>query len=198
MFNLARENIFWSSIRATPYAYFIYGLFNLLNNTSYTNIYYLSAYIFVFISNGIFKHTSKFIYNTLDTDYIFPIGQGSRPTNCTNSGTFLLVSNPESKSYGMPSGHSQLAWFFSTYIILDILLDSKELTDDTIRNINIDTSKSIRILLLIILALTVGYSRVYIDGCHTLGQVSVGGIIGIVFAFLAYYLKFYIKSKIVN
>ena len=70
--------------------------------------------------NMLLKVLSKGTYNAIDTDYIFPFGQGSRPVGATNCGTFAFVSNPDALSFGMPSGHSQLAWFFSTYFILKI------------------------------------------------------------------------------
>jgi membrane-associated phospholipid phosphatase len=35
----------------------------------------------------------------------------------------------------------------------------------------------------------VSYSRVYIDGCHTIQQVIVGGLLGVLIGFLIYYYE---------
>ena len=38
-------------------------------------------------------------------------------------------------------------------------------------------------------AVYISYSRVYIEGCHTLQQVTVGGFIGIIFGLLIAYFE---------
>ena len=81
------------------------------------------------------------------------------------------INNKISNSYGMPSGHSQIAWLFTTYSIL---------------NLQNHKYKSMKILLLIILASMTSYSRVYWSNCHTIQQVLVGGLIGIFFGYQAY------------
>jgi len=35
----------------------------------------------------------------------------------------------------------------------------------------------------------VSYSRVYIEGCHTIQQVVVGGMLGVLIGFLIYYYE---------
>jgi len=114
-----------------------------------------------FIKNNIFRPIMK--------DKSFPIlGFGVRPQN-KNCG--LFINNKISNSYGMPSGHSQIAWLFTTYSIL---------------NLQNHKYKSMKILLLIILASMTSYSRVYWSNCHTIQQVLVGGLIGIFFGYQAY------------
>ena len=66
-------------------------------------------------------------------------------------------------------------------IILDILYTSNH------KNINI-SDLSINITILLSYALVNSYSRVNIEGCHTTGQVVVGGILGIIKAVLLYSL----------
>jgi membrane-associated phospholipid phosphatase len=188
-FNSIRETNFWSSIRSTPYMFFAYGLLNLIINPNYINILFVIAYSISFIINGILKYSTKQLYSYLDTDYIYPFGQGSRPTGATNCGTFLKVSNPNAISFGMPSGHSQLAWFFTTYYILHII-------NNKLQYINNNKYKYLSSLLLVILAVIVSYSRVYIDKCHTIGQVIIGGIIGIILGFILYNINCYILNKL--
>lgn len=191
MYSQLRDTTFWSSVRATPFIYFTYASFNLIINPNYENITFLIAYIGNFVLNGILKFISKTIYNLLGTDYIFPFGQGSRPIGATNCGTFAFVSNPKAHSFGMPSGHSQLAWFFSTYWIMDIL-DKYETqhknTDNTIKAYS-------RIIILVIIAAIVSYSRVVVENCHTTGQITIGALIGITSGIICNKLKNYIKIK---
>jgi membrane-associated phospholipid phosphatase len=188
MYNPERDTTFWSAIRATPFIYFIYGLFNIVINPSFETYYYILAYGGNFVMNGILKMLSREIYDILDTDFIFPFGQGSRPAGATNCSTFAFVSNPVALSFGMPSGHSQLAWFFSTYFSLKIWSS----LNGNIYNKIINP----RIFLLIILASIVSYSRVKIEGCHTTGQVITGGIIGIISGFIVNYIEKYVKNII--
>jgi membrane-associated phospholipid phosphatase len=188
-YNPQRDTLFWSSIRATPFIYSVFGLFNLIINPSFETSYYILAYGGNFVMNGLLKTLSRGIYNALDTDYIFPFGQGSRPVGATNCGTFAFVSNPEALSFGMPSGHSQLAWFFSTYFILKIWQSLSG---------NIYTKLiNPRVIVLLIIAITVSYSRVKIEGCHTTGQVITGGIIGIISGFVVNYIEKYIKNAMI-
>ena len=44
----------------------------------------------------------------------------------------------------------------------------------------------------------ISYSRVYIEGCHTIQQVIVGGTVGILLGFLAFYFEDDIKTKMFN
>ena len=194
MYNQIRDTTFWSSIRATPFIYFTFSLFNFIINPNFDNVFFLTAYAGNFILNGILKFITRSIYNLFNTDYIFPFGQGSRPYGATNCGTFAFVSNPKALSFGMPSGHSQLAWFFSTYWLLNIIEKYNS-------NLNNNHNKKLKILsyvqitTLLILALLVSFSRVEIEGCHTTGQVITGAIIGIASGYLTHKIKIYIKNK---
>ena len=78
----------------------------------------------------------------------------------------LFINNKESTSYGLPSGHSQIAWLFTTYKIL---------------NLEEKNSRPISILL-IGLATLISYSRVRWAKCHTIQQVVLGGVFGIILA----------------
>ena len=44
-------------------------------------------------------------------------------------------------------------------------------------------------IIVLLVALYISYSRVYIEGCHTIQQVSVGGMLGIATVFIIYYFE---------
>lgn len=199
---LKRDSDIWSVIRATPLVYFFYILINGIIHPNFNNIYFLIAYCIIFIVNGLLKLSFKQIYKLFKTDYIPFIGQGSRPKNCTNSGTFLKLNKPISTTFGMPSGHSQLAWFFSSYIILNILQSNKFNIhsfkfDKAFKHENLSKYKYMwfKIIFLIIFALVVNFSRIYVENCHTLGQVIIGSIIGIISGIITFYIKDLLMNK---
>ena len=82
------------------------------------------------------------------------------------------------KSYAMPSGHSQVSTFNSTLLIL------------IYKNIYLT-------LFSIILCVNTFYQR-YNYRNHTLAQIIIGALIGIIFALLSYniYIKIFIKKKL--
>ena len=52
---------------------------------------------------------------------------------------------------------------------------------------------AISIVVILVVASYISYSRVYIEGCHTIQQVIIGGIVGVVLGFLAFYFENDIK-----
>jgi membrane-associated phospholipid phosphatase len=138
----------------------------------------------------IFKVIAKGIYDMFDTDYIPFIGQGTRPSGAHSCSSFISAPLMPATSFGMPSGHSQLAWFFTVYACLSIIYKWKN-------KITIELTKKKVILsciALIVLAITISYSRVSIEGCHTTGQVVIGGLIGSVIALTAFWIKTLLTS----
>jgi membrane-associated phospholipid phosphatase len=118
--------------------------------------------IFLLISD-VFNHFIKsFLFKPLIGNKKIPLlGFGTRPQNM-NCG--LFIDNKEINSYGLPSGHSQIAWLFTTYRILN-------LEEKNFRPIS---------LLLIGLATLISYSRVRWAKCHTIQQVILGAGFGII------------------
>jgi len=76
-------------------------------------------------------------------------------------------------TWGFPSGHSQESSFVATILTLYLINNDKK-------------NKNIYITLLWILNISVMYQRVS-AGCHTLLQVIVGDLFGILFGILSYY-----------
>ena len=144
-------------------------LHTLLSSLLFSSKKLLLLGIILFVSD-IFNHFIKeHIFRPLMGHRNYSIlGSGMRP-NTKDCGLFRVGTH--SKSYGLPSGHSQVVWLYSTYWILDILND-KDRTD---------TNKAISIFILAMLACLVMYSRVYWAKCHTVQQVLVGGVLGIIF-----------------
>ena len=176
-----RLSIWWSFIRSSPITNMFYPFILYLHKPKTKNLYFFITYIIVFITNGLEKELFKSLYELLDVDTLPLIGKGERPEGATNCGTYLVYPDKPATSYGMPSGHSEINWYFITYIILDILYTSNY------KNINI-SDLSINITILLSYAIVNSYSRVNIEGCHTTGQVVVGGILGIIKAVLLYSL----------
>lgn len=185
-----RNKVIPTLSRISPVLFFIGILLNCILYPSYESFYLFIIYFIVSISNHTFKEISKIIYNLLNTKSLSVLGSGSRPPNA-NSCAFIL-DNSIATSYGMPSGHSQTAWTFATYFLLKII---KNWYNKYNNNKNITIIDYIWLVVSCILifssAIYISYSRVYIEGCHTLQQVIVGGFIGIVSGFLIYYCEKY-------
>ena len=131
-------------------------------NPCYNSIYFLVYVLIVQLSNNIFKQVAKKLYGKRKSVSI--LGRGSRPEGACGCG--LINDNKPSTTFGMPSGHSQIAWSVSTYLILKY--------------------KSIpHIIFLLTTAIYISFSRVQV-GCHTPAQVITGAVIGIFSGFIAY------------
>jgi dolichyldiphosphatase len=77
--------------------------------------------------------------------------------------------------YGMPSSHAQFAFFFSTYVLLSF------------------KHKNSTRMLMIIMALIIAYSRVYLY-YHTINQIFVGSCLGCTNALLYYGIVLNLKG----
>lgn len=110
--------------------------------------------------NNIFKN--DIAKPLMDKNKFTILGYGTRPKGAKNCG--ILSDGKLSKSYGMPSGHSQDAMYFATFQFLN-------------------TTNIYYKIFVIFIGLWVMFSRVKL-GCHTYQQVIIGGIIGSVIAFL--------------
>ena len=153
--------------RASPgiiqFGALIYGLF--IDNIGYYIIFIntISEFINRFLKYGFFK--------PLFGKNIPLLGRGSRPNGAKNCG--LIKTNIVSKSYGMPSGHSQFAFTTSSFIILKLY----------------ESYNFIGMLLAGIASIWISYSRVKLN-CHTPMQSIMGSLIGILIGYISY--KIYI------
>ena len=83
-------------------------------------------------------------------------------------------------SFGMPSGHSQLAALTATFWTLYQVGHLKQETDSDKRTLLI-----LSMVVMWLLALGVMYQRKQ-SHCHNLEQIVIGGFLGVLFGFLAY------------
>lgn len=186
------EDILATLARFTPALYIPGALIYTFLIPNITSFYILLAIIACYPFNWILKNiVFRSIYTVLcpilchlvseKYENELPLlGIGQRPDNAHSCGLYL-DNTPGDTTYGMPSGHSQLAWTIGTFIIC-ILLGKISRQLET-KNIEMETIFWIVYYILvgsIILAsmIYISYSRVYIASCHTIQQVIIGGIIG--------------------
>lgn len=166
------QNTIWDITRSFPVTILVILLIMVIINPNKKNMFILLYFTSAEFSNLIFfKPAAKGLYTILDIDTLPFLGQGKRPKGAKNCGAFISCDNINqlSTSYGMPSGHSQSAWLFTTYFALQVL-ESKSKNN---------MLKGLQILSLAAVGTLVSYSRVYVENCHTLQQVIVGGVIGV-------------------
>ena len=145
--------------KISPIFYFSVPMITYLYNFDKNHLIFLKGFIFSEILNKSFKY---FL-------------QMPRPKNAGNCSIIDKSKLFNLKSYGMPSGDSQCAWYFGIYYSLLIYFDTNysKLT------------KIICISGLLISSTFVSYSRIHIY-CHTLFQVLYGGILGGIIGILTY------------
>ena len=185
--------------QSTPIFIPIYAILYGLTSVNYYMILYgIFAFVNILL-NFIIKKIIEFVYNKLGVKKIPLLGYGNRPPGAFNCGLIPSKIKKISHTFGMPSGHSQSAWFLFGFMLL-YLLDTMEHTETSsdkrpLINYVKKPWMIITILLLIALCTFISASRVYI-GCHTIQQVVVGGLIGFLFGTLTYLLvKFIIEKK---
>ena len=190
MTSRTRTDLLATLARTSPIIFMVVLFLFCLLDQSYYSYYFFIVYIIVVIINWIAKTLIfKPIYNYLGVDILPILGLGSRPNHRNIA---IDIYNCDSndlitQSFGMPSGHSQIAWAIATYIICKVL---KKIIKHWI---NKNYKQSLLLIFLIIIVISIAtyisYSRVYIENCHTIQQVIVGGIIGIISGLLIYYYE---------
>ena len=146
---------------------------------------YLFLVVLIFLSEMLNNLLKQFVFKPLMKNNKWPIlGYGRRPLNSKNSSQFGDINKPPHKySYGMPSGHSQTALLFATFIILMI-------TDYHSTNLS-NYTQYILISSLVVFTVSILWSRLYLN-CHTIQQVTLGSIIGGIIGYYGYYfIKIY-------
>ena len=198
---LGRENIITSVFRSFPDSIKFISLLNYIAHPSNNNLYTFVLFFLSTVINFVFKKIFYGIYKLNKTTKLPVLGLGGRPQGASSCSTFLTFDDKLSKTFGMPSGHSQMAWVFVSYFIFQIwdplyYRETKE--QDNLRFNNdydentINAIKIVQTIVLILFAVFMSYSRVYIEKCHTFQQVFIGAIFGTGIGYLAYYLKPYI------
>lgn len=180
-------NVYQTFPQLIPFFGIYYGLITV----NYWLLAFGISAIFSNASNKMIKILIEQLYKLSGKTTIPILGLGGRPKDAKNCSAFTdcETCNIRPTSFGMPSGHSQMGWFFFCYgtlflaeNVLKNLKDTKNKKTKSIIWFSIVTT------LLFIMAVTLSYSRVHIK-CHTVQQVVLGGFIGIGFGILSYYIS---------
>lgn len=205
-----RTKTMWNILRATPSTYLFIVIVFFLLKPSKLSLYLLISYSIILVSSNIFKKISEIFYELTvgKNNPIWLLGLGERPDGATDCASFLKFDKKRPISFGMPSGHSMITWTVVTYLLL-CLYEYNQLgfvnkdsniveSDNTKFNILGDFTNNkvinkiytyLIVVILIIFAIMVSYSRVPIENCHTIQQVIVGGLIGIIMGGLIYFIQ---------
>jgi membrane-associated phospholipid phosphatase len=184
--------------RISPIAITIIMLLYVMMMPGFNSFYLLILILFTNGLNAFLKYAvMKPLYKLSGRNDLFLLGIGSRPSGAMSC--MFTIDGKKELSFGMPSGHTQIAWTISSYLICRLIqrfIDG--INQDKNNNTSVATLILIFISTCIILAASIyiSYSRVYIEECHTIQQVLVGGIIGIILGFLAFYFEDDIKRSI--
>ena len=134
------------------------------------------------IINYILKH---FIMKPIMGNKKYPVfGQGPRPKGAKACGLFEKSKITDIKSFGMPSGHAQMAGFFTAYSMSKLGEDNVSPSFYTSVGVIIGSS-----------LIFIMYRRVY-SRCHTIQQTIAGALIGLILGNLFFNYKEYIGTFI--
>ncbi len=182
--------------QTSPHFLPIYSiLFGLLG----TNLYLIILGCLLYsnaIFNKILKQIFKQIYEKLKLDTLPFIGKGARPKgalNCSPMPTLKSYTRV-SKSFGMPSGHSQTVWFLFGFGLLYLI---KQFKNNRLPQSLNTILFSVTILLFLGISIYISTSRI-LNGCHTIQQVILGGLIGFVSGCIGFLLTDYIITKFLS
>ena len=147
---------------------------------------YLYLFFALWIGEGINYNLKYNFFRPIFGDNIPFLGRGARPYGAKQCGLFLSKKQKKKlTSYGMPSGHSQNAALFSTFLILKLLNNKSNI------------SNLIKIAYITIWGLSVMISR-WVFKCHTVQQILIGAMLGSFFGFSAFKIKDYVFFVVKN
>jgi membrane-associated phospholipid phosphatase len=181
-----KQSYLYQSLRAMPILIYFYGLVNTIISPGYKSLLLLIILSYDKLLNSSLKTISEYIYDLYNIEEPYIIGRGKRPNEAISTGCFLKYPEKKSNTYGMPSGHSQTAWLFATYLILNIYYLDYSIYGNELNKI----IKIINILFVILTAFMVSFSRV-IEKCHTWQQVVIGGLIGCLIGYYTFKISGY-------
>lgn len=175
-------NLLFNLFRLNPIIIIYYIIINILINPSYNNIILLILIIYDKILNTSLKTLFEYLYDYMNIDYMCILGIGKRPSNIISLDNNSNDMDEKNNTYGMPSGHCQNSFLFSTYLIFNIISIYKNKINNYYINI---LYKFLGIIIIISYSLFIIYSRVY-EKYHTIQQCILGSVIGIILGILYY------------
>ena len=155
----------------------MFAIISLIIATVFKLNILLFLIILISVSSLFNKFVSKNVlfklFETLNLKHI-----AARPDGCKNSSNFVNEFSPNkiSTTYGMPSGHSVESMLISVFLVMYILANHEK----TIK-------RHILVTLILAIGISVCISRVVL-GCHTILQITIGGIIGSVMGYYGFKL----------
>ena len=192
--------------RTSPVSQLIIMILYAMMMPSFNSFYLVILVCLTTLFNAFLKiAVMKPLYKWSGSNDLFLLGMGTRPVGA-NSCQFA-IDGKKALSFGMPSGHSQIAWTIGTYFICRLInrfIDNlnqnlKQNSNSTLATLILDDIWIfISIIIILCIMIYISYSRVYIEGCHTIQQVSLGGIIGVILGFVAFYFENDIKNAILG
>ena len=185
MFSKNPNSIIPTLARLSPVIYPAFAILWIIIQGTKTSSFLLILHVFTSIvnfglKNIVFKPLYKY-FPQLETSFL---NRGLRPNGAKSCGVSLTKHDELACDFGMPSGHSQITWTFTTYFIC-ILCQTHLNLFSSIPAIEY-LVKFIIVITLIMMSLYISYSRVAIEGCHTVQQVILGGFIGVVIGYLGF------------
>jgi membrane-associated phospholipid phosphatase len=192
--SLHRNELLPTIARSSPAVIPLIALLYCMVQPSYNAFYILVLVISAHLLNfGLKTLVAKPIYNALGKKSLPVLGSGERPANANSCGLYL--DGKSAKSFGMPSGHSQIVWTIGSYLLCRLV---NNFIDKQSMSITITIFEYIWLIIsfisILVMMMYVSYSRVYIEGCHTIQQVIIGAIVGSITGFLG----FYFENSIIN
>jgi membrane-associated phospholipid phosphatase len=192
--------------RTSPVSLTLIMILYAMMKPSFNSFYLLILVLFTNLFNAFLKNAvMKPLYKFSGSNELFLLGSGSRPVGAMSCQ--FAIDGKKATSFGMPSGHSQIAWTIGTYLICILI---NRFNDNINQNLNENSNDTkaksildniwifISVGVILSIMIYISYSRVYIEGCHTIQQVSVGGIVGAILGFLAFYFESDIKNAILG
>lgn len=137
--------------------------------------------------NHFVKKLFRWMYG--DNETIWLLGRGIRPDGAKHCGSFINEYKMDGKatSFGMPSGHSQMAVTVGVMLIL-FLYDKY----------GMDTYNLVSMSIVALLCVGILVSRWWMN-CHTVEQIFVGSVIGLIYGLVGWSLyKWVFGEKIIS
>jgi len=174
-----------------------FGIYYGLLTVNYWLMAFGLSAVFSNGTNKLVKILVELLYKGTGKKTLPVLGLGGRPKDARDCSAFTHCDTCHIRptSFGMPSGHSQMGWFFfayGTFFLADHVMKSFKTSDNPRRDAKIWFS--VGFVFLLTMAVTLSYSRVHLS-CHTPQQVIFGAFLGLGFGVLSYYLSKVVIEK---
>ena len=180
-------------ITSSPYTIYQAGILATIVTGDYKYIFFsLLAFLMGDGFNAIEKHIVKnLLSNKFQKIIQRPNGCwiGNYSINLENqcTGCGIYPGTNKSTTYGMPSGHAQITSFSSTfwsiYVWMKYIHEKDLLKKSKLKNQAIVSTVSMWSLSLVV------WTQRVVSGCHSILQIIIGVICGIIFGILGYYIS---------